>query len=63
MKVAVESANCFRDKANLGYSEIHNICSGEIHRIDWTILDWGGLIFFVVAAVAVAAFFIKLIRY
>lgn len=62
MKVAVESANCFRDKMNLGYNEIHNICSGEIHRIDWTIMDWGALVFGVVAVVAVAAFFITMIR-
>lgn len=60
MTYDINMAQCLRDVGRLGYTEVHNICTGTIATVPWGIAPWFGVS--VVAAVVIVplAFFVWL---
>lgn len=45
MKLNVEQMNCTMRKGYIGYDEVINFCTDNVYRVDWSYMDWSGMVF------------------
>lgn len=38
----INNAECIIQKSHFGYDAFHNICSGSVYELSWSIGDWVG---------------------
>jgi hypothetical protein len=55
-------AECLKSVGNIGYTSVHNVCSGTVTVVPWGHVDWLGmgiLCVFALALLTIAALFLK----
>lgn len=66
----LNNVNCLVTKSHFGYDTIHNLCTGTITELAWSVGDWGRFIVLSTASVllvglvaALLCFLFSLVRY
>lgn len=56
--INLNAAECIRERLHFGYTEYHNICSGAVTSLDWTVIDWtvGSLFLLMLIGVVIIVF-------
>lgn len=54
---------CLKSVAHLGYDSYHNICNGNVINLAWGGIDWLGFGFLATITIGLGILVIKLIKY